>query len=151
MRFAVEPCSAWYRDAIPLFYAHWKLLGRHQERFRLAPDWARWLDAEKKGLLFCATARSGWALSGYAIFLVTRHWDYPDIVEARQRVLYIDPEQLTGMKAIRFARFVSFCDRELAARGVNKITHHGKPSHDFRRVLARLGYERGDWEMTKVL
>jgi hypothetical protein len=151
MRFAVEPFSAWYRDAIPLFYAHWKLLGRHQERFRLAPDWARWLDAEKKGLLFCATARSGWALSGYAIFLVTRHWDYPDILEARQRVLYIDPEQLTGMKAIRFARFVSFCDRELATRGVNKITHHGKESHDFRRVLARLGYERGDWEMTKVL
>lgn len=149
MRFALEPFSAWYQEAIPLFYAHWKLIGRWQDEHRLAPVWAKWLDAEKKGQLFSATARSGWALRGYAVFVISRHWDYPSIVEARQRVLYIDPEELQGRQVLRFKQLIEFCDAELKTRGVNMVTHHGKLSHDFRPTLRKMGYEDGDWTMQR--
>lgn len=151
MRFAVEPFSAWYRDAIPLFYAHWKLLGRHQDEHKLAPDYEKWLDAERKGQLFCGTARLGWALCGYAIFIVARHWDYPTILEARQRAIYIEPDQLQGRQVVRFKQFIEFCDAELQMRGVNMVTQHGKLPHDFRPTLRKLGYEDGDWTMHRRL
>jgi hypothetical protein len=152
MRFAVEPFAAWYPgSAIPLFYAHWKLIGRHQERFRSRPT-GRWLDAETQGHALLRHRAPRLGARGYAIFFVARHWDYPDIVEAKQRAIYIDPAELAGLTAMRFARFIEFCD----ARAQGTRREHGDPPRQAHARLpaaacAKLGYEDGDWSMEKLL
>lgn len=151
MRFQVEPFAAWHDEAKPLFYAHWRLVGRHKDAHPLAIDYARWIEAERNGMVFAATARIGWELAGYAWFMVARHWDYPSIVEAKQRAIYIEPRHLAGLRIIRFKRFLEFCERELKSRGANKIVHHLKYTHDFSALLAKLGYEDSEKSMEKLI
>lgn len=151
MRFQAEPFERWHKEAEPLFFAHWRLVGRHKERFPLAPDYGKWIEAERKGLVWAATARLGWLLAGYAIFMVARHWDYPTMFEAKQRAIFIDPRHLRGRDVLRFRRFLEFCDGELGARGVNKVIHHMKLEHDFSGTLRKLGYEESERSFERLL
>lgn len=151
MRFTEEPARALIDEGGELFRAHWQLIGRHREQHPLAPDFNRWLEAEKKGLLACFGARIGWALKGYAVFIVQRHWDYPSIVEAKNRVIYIDPAELRGLEILRFKRFLEYCDGKLKERGVNLVIHHVKYTHDFSPLLKRLGYEDSEKSLEKML
>jgi hypothetical protein len=52
---------------------------------------------------------------------------------------------------MRFLRFIDFCDAELKARGCVKSIMHMKLTHDFGRMLARLGYEESERLWEKVL
>jgi len=148
VRFQQEPFARWYPEAAALWRAHWELVGRHRDRIPLDVDVERWVNLEKVGAVLCFTARTGERLNGYAAYLTTTGLNYKSTRSAYCHAIYIDPRELTGLKAVRFARFINFCDAELKKRGCVKTTMHMKLTHDFGRMVARLGYEEAErlWE-----
>jgi hypothetical protein len=148
MRFQQEPFERWHEEAASMFRAHWELVGRHKEEIPLEVDVTRWIASERVGLITCFTARTQWRLDGYALYLTAPSLNYKGRVFAYCHAIYIEPRELAGLKAVRFARFIDHCDAELKKRGCVKAIMHMKLAHDFGRVLARLGYEESErlWE-----
>ena len=121
----------------PLLVAHWEEIA-HFKDIPLDPDWEMYRQIEATGALRIYTVREDARLVGYAVFFVRAHPHYKASVQATQDILYLDPplrKQLVG------ARFIAWCDAELAADGVAVVYHHVKLAFDFGPLLKRLGYE----------
>jgi hypothetical protein len=151
MRFAVETFEKWHEEAAPLFRAHWELVGRHKDLVPLEVDVKRWIRIEREGLVAAFSARIGWKLEGYALYLTSPSLNYRDRVFGYCHAIYIDPAQLVGFRARRFRRFIEFCDAELKRRGCVKSVMHMKLSHNFMRMIAPLGYEQSELLAERVL
>jgi hypothetical protein len=151
MRFAAEPFERWHKEAAPMFRAHWELVGRHKEEIPLEVDVERWVKSERAGLVAAFSARTQWRLDGYALYLTAPSLNYRGRVFAYCHAIYIEPRELAGLKGVRFARFIQFCDAELKKRGCVKSIMHMKLAHDFGRLVARLGYEESERLWEKVL
>lgn len=151
MRFSAEPFERWHEEAAPLFRAHWDMVGRHKELAPLDLDVNRWVRFEREGLIAAFTARTGWKLDGYALYLTAPSLNYRNTVFAYCHAIYIEPHLLTGLKAIRFARLINFCDADLKKRGAVKTIMHMKLTHNFMPMLERLGYEASEMLAEKVL
>lgn len=151
MRFALEPFEKWHEEAAPLFRAHWDLVGRHKDLIRLDVDVERWLKLEREGLVVAFSARIGWKLEGYALYLTTPSLNYRGHVFAYCHAIYIEPRELGGFKALRFRRFISFCDAELRRRRCTKAIMHMKLDHNFLKMIEPLGYEWSEIMAERVL
>lgn len=151
MRFAVETFASWHEEAAPLFRAHWELVGRHRDLMPLKIDVARWLRIEREGLALGFSARIGWRLKGYAMYLLNPSLNYMGCTVGYCHAIYVDPAELAGMKARRFQRFIDFCDAELKRRGCVKAVMHMKLTHNFLRMIAPLGYEQSEILAERVL
>jgi hypothetical protein len=151
MRFAAEPFERWHAEAAPMFRAHWELVGRHKEEIPLEVDVERWVKSERAGLVAAFSARTQWRLDGYALYLTAPSLNYRGRVFAYCHAIYIEPRELVGLKGVRFARFIQFCDAELKQRGCVKSTMHYKLTHNFMPMLKRLGYEEAEGLADKVL
>jgi hypothetical protein len=151
MRFAVEPFERWHQEAAPLFRAHWEMVGRHKKEIPLNVDVERWIRYERQGLITAFSARTGWKLNGYALYLTAPSLNYKDTVAAYCHAIYIEPHLLTGFKAIRFARLINFCDAELKKLGAVKSVMHVKMTHNFMPMLTRLGYEASEQLAERLL
>jgi hypothetical protein len=123
MRFQAEAFERWHREAAPMFRAHWELVGRHKDLVPLEVDVERWVASERAGLIAAFTARTQWRLDGYALYLTAPSLNYKGRVFAYCHAIYIEPRELAGLKAIRFARFIDFCDAELKRARLREIDH----------------------------
>lgn len=151
MRFALEPFERWHEEAAPLFRAHWELVGRHKDLLPLNVDVARWIRIEREGMVAAFSARIGWQLEGYALYLTSPSLNYAGTVAAYCHAIYVSPREIAGMKIFRLRRFVDFCDAELKRRGCVKSVMHMKLTHDFLPLLAPLGYEWSEKLAERVL
>ena len=136
--FQAEPFAAWHRQGIPLMLDHWREIALHQDRFPLNPDYERGLALERAGQLAAYTARDeGHYLWGYAVFITGPHVHYQDCMVANCDLFYLDPALRHGTAG---ARYLKFCDAQLAALGIHRIIHRVKAAHDWSPILARMGY-----------
>lgn len=164
-------------ELMPLLFEHWREIA-HYPDIPLKPDLAVYRGAEQAGILRVFTVRSGTTvrhgslsaqrqqlnvgtepvrpthvtrpddLVGYAIFFVRPNPHYADSVQAVQDILYVQPT-MRGMHA--GARFIDWCDEQLAAERVQAVYHHVKAAHNFGKLLERKGYELVDLIYAKRL
>lgn len=151
MRFALEAFASWHQEAAPLFAAHWQLVGRHKDLIKLELDVARWLKLEREGIVVAFSARAGWKLIGYALYLATPSLNYLGHTFAYCHAIYIEPAELAGFKALRLRRFIDFCDAEFRRRGCTKSIVHMKMTHNFLKMIEPLGYEGSEILAERVL
>lgn len=148
--FATEPLTRrLFDEAMPLLREHWKEVAHFQD-ITLEPDFALYQSAADAGILRFFTLRAGlqtivdgpvyWTLFGYAAFFVRPNPHYKQSLQAAQDVLYVDHR----FRGLRSAKFIRFCDEQLAAEGVEVVRHHLKAAHNHERLMARLGYEVED-------
>jgi len=136
VKFQLEKIAKVKVELEPLLYAHWREIAHYQD-IVLNPDWDHYIAGDENGLLRCFTARDEEEdLVGYAIFWVRPNAHYKDSLQAAQDVLFIHPTR-RGFGA----KFILWCDDQLAAEGVQAVYHHVKAAHDFGSMLERFGYE----------
>lgn len=131
----------------PLFEKHWREVAHYQD-IQLDPDWGRYFDSQKKGILktFTARKREDDEIVGYAFFVVAHNLHYRKSLQAVQDIIFIDPEHRGFGK-----RFISWCDEQLKSSGVQAVYHHVKKAHNFGPLLERDGYELVDLIYAKRL
>ena len=135
--FARETSEEVIQEIAPLFEAHYREIAHYQD-IPLSVDYAAYLRLEARGCLRIYTIRVGILLVGYAIFAVARSMHYSTSLQARQDILYLDPEYRHGRLGMRF---IAWCDEQLRAEGVQVVFQHIKAAHNFGPMLERLGYE----------
>lgn len=148
--FATEPLSQkLFTEALPMLREHWREVAHFQD-IELEPDYALYEAAARAGILRFFTMRVGlqtvvdgpvyWTLFGYAVFFVRPNPHYKQSLQAAQDVLFVDRR----FRGLRAAKFIRFCDEQLASEGVEVVRHHLKAAHNHERLMARLGYEVED-------
>jgi hypothetical protein len=130
-----------------LMRAHWLEIA-HFKDIPLSPDWDAYAMAEEAGKLRCYTARFAGELIGYAAYFVNRNPHYKTSLQAVQDVLFLVPEHRKRTVGLKF---VAWCDRQLAAEGVQAVYHHSKIAMPMDPLLKRLGYELIDTLWAKRL
>lgn len=146
---AEERFGAWCREAAPLFEAHWREIGRHQEVFELAPDWARLVAMDGAGALAAYTLRAAGALAGYATYMLGQPVNYRQAIWATCHIIWVRPWD----RGRSGAAFLRYTERALWARtvpGVDKIVHHCKHTNQLAQVLLSMGFERAEIVVDKV-
>src|SRR5262249_36507397 len=106
-----------FEELKPLLEVHWKEIA-HYPDIPLNPRWDIYRTLGEIGALRGYTFRDAGTLVGYAVFIVTRNIHYGDSLQAVQDVIWLTPalrHQLLG------ARFIQWCDEQLAAEGVQVV------------------------------
>lgn len=138
MKYQCEEISAeLILEMMPLFKAHHAEIAHYQDMpFEI--DVNRIVAMGSAGQLFVFTARTeSGELVGYNGLCLTTGFFNASSVQATQVALYMDPEYRNGLGA----KFIDWCDNELASAGV-EIVHHNVPlKRYFGQTLERLGYE----------
>lgn len=125
-------------DAVrPLLLANWQESGANTD-IPLDVDVAKYLVAERAGILRCFVAKIDGRIVGYAAFIVGAHSQYRATIYATADVIFIDRDArgtLAGLDLIRF------CEKALADEGVD-IVLHGEPKGGTRlgKLFRFLGY-----------
>lgn len=146
MKFQRERAVDVMDDIKPLLEEHWREIA-HYHDIQLDPDYMFYADADNNGMIRVFTARDdGNKLVGYSIFFVRPNIHYKQSLQAVQDILFITKGR-RGMGA----RFIKWCDEQLASEGVQVVYHHIKSAHNFGPMLERMGYQLVDLIFAKRL
>jgi hypothetical protein len=147
--FATEPLRQWWEAAAPMQVAHWREVGRYQEKIPLRVDVAKFFQIEQLGCLTSFTARNAQgALVGYQAYFVTPSLHERDHTFAINDLLYLAPEHRRGHNA---ARFFGYCITELKLRGVSLVSVRVPVEHDFGALMRAIGFDLVEHVHQKVL
>lgn len=124
-------------ELMPLLVLHWAEIA-HWKDIPLEPDWEAYYAVLASGALRAFTFRETGLLKGYGVFVVKESIHYRSSKQASQDIIWVAPEYRKQMLG---ARFIQWCDEQLALEGVEVVHHHVKLAHDFGKTLERLGYE----------
>lgn len=144
---ASESCAGLWRELEPLMREHYRELAVDKD-IPLCPDTERYEALEQADVLRGYTARREGELIGYAAFFVQRHLHYATSVHASQDVLFLRQDYRRGGLGLRL---IAYCERRLAAEGVDVVHHHAKPDTSLAGILARKGYRLQDLIYSKRL
>jgi hypothetical protein len=137
MDFARELLCEVVQEVQPLLDLHYRELTMHKHVVKLDPQWKEYALLEQLRRFMVFTAREDGELVGYNAFLVHRHLHYAGLTCAQNDVLYLREDKRRGTNALRF---LDYCEHELRAEGVQKLTYHIKFAMDWRPILHRRGY-----------
>lgn len=148
MQFAQELLCEVMQEVQPLLHDHWQELTLNKEVAVLDPMWKEYALLEQLGRFVVFTAREDGKLCGYNAFFVVKHLHYAGLTHASNDVLFVAREHRRGTTALRF---LDYCEEQLRAMGVQKLTYHVKLSLDWRPILRRRGYADEEVMCAKIL
>lgn len=147
---AVESFEAAIPELKPLFQIHWSELALFKDRMPLAPQYLEYVDRERSGKLFLATARwDGW-IAGYWTVQVAPGFHYETTLTATTDIVYVTPEHRGRGLILPLYRCV---EKELKRRGV-KLWYCGYKNHNplgMPELLSALGFIPADQYMAKYI
>lgn len=146
--FQVESATALIEEIRPLLQAHYEEIARHRDKIALNPDYSRYEEMDRQGLLHAVTVRDEGRLVGYYISFVVPHLHYMDHLMALNDIVFISKPYRKGFTAIRMFKFA---EASLRARGVSKTHINIKLAHDFGPVLERIGFVEIERIYEKIL
>lgn len=132
-----ESFSQCVNDLLYLLPEHWKEVAHYKDKIPLSPMFEVYEQLDKAGKLFNVIMREDGKVIGYSVYILNRHPHYSTCLCACNDILFLTPEKRNhnlGLKLILEA------DNLLIDAGINRITYHIKPEHDFSPLLKRLGY-----------
>ena len=145
LTFQVEKLQDIWDEILPILKEHYLEIA-HYKDIRFEPDVAYYFSAEDNGKVHTFTAREDGELIGYAVFGVLYNIHYKSSKQAHQDIIYIKKEKRG------FGRyFIEWCDEQLRGMGVQVVYHHIKASHNWGKVLEKMGYQMVDVLYTKRL
>jgi GNAT superfamily N-acetyltransferase len=148
LTFHTERLWAVADDIEPLLQLHYDEIALHKEAIPLDPDWNRYACLDERGELAIYTARDDGNLVGYGVFFVHDHPHYASTLVAANDLLFLHPDYRRGGLGLRLIRY---CEQQLKARGVVKLTWHIKFAHDWSAILHRQGYLDEEKIVGKIL
>lgn len=129
---------------------HWREFAEDQERVPLDPDWPVYEAREAAGELVTMILESPRReLAGYFLAFVAPGLHYRTCLTATMDILFILPAWRDKPTLAR--KLLSAAERELAARGVQRVYLGSKLHKDVGRLFERLGYGPADMYYSKLL
>lgn len=140
--FACEPVTdGLCKEIFPLLERHWTEIA-HYKDIPLRPNFEEYKKRGGEGSLVCYTMRKNGDLIGYAVFFIAFNMHYGDSKQANQDVVFLEPEYRRERIG---AKFLEWCDAQLADLDVQVVAHHVKTNHPaLGRVLEQMGYKHID-------
>lgn len=134
LRITEEPIAGMLEHELwPLLVDHREELTTNKALMELAPDVARYQQAEQQGALASLVARVGSQIVGYSINFVGQHLHYSHLRYMHNDVLFVSKSHRasTGLRLLR-------ATREMAkAHGARIMTWHAKPGTPLESILRR--------------
>jgi len=136
--YDVESIHEVRREAEPLLADHYRELAHYQDRIPLAPMWEQYAQLEQRNDFFLMCARHDGTLVGYAGWFLRPHPHYAGCLMAANDIIYLAPAHRRGRVGLKL---IDESEYLLKVLGVDRITWHVKPSHDWSPILKRKGYQ----------
>lgn len=133
---------------------HWREVDVFQADAPLNPDWERYVDFEKAGMLFIMTARAQGVLVGYLTVVVYPHLHHRDVKWATVDVMWLHPSFRKGWTGVRMLRHLEKGMRKLGAGVVwFAVKNHFKNrnARGVGELLTFLGYGEVETVFAKVM
>jgi len=128
---------------------HWEEVVIDKSRGqRPAPDWEYFETLEKNNSLVTFIARENGIVIGYSLFILHKYLHNKEMVIASNDAVFLQKDKRPSGAG---ARFLRYCDDELAKLGIGIILWHVKPEVDFSGTLKRLGYALNELTYMKVI
>lgn len=132
----------------PYLEKHYKEVGLYQDSIDLNPDYDKYLEMEKLGIIHTVTARDDGKLVGYFISIVTINLHYSDHKYAMNDILYIDEDYRKSGAAMELFAYAEQCLKDM---GVSVITIHMKTKLPFDSLCDSLEYDYSERLYTKYI
>ena len=133
--FKRENVKPLWDEIVPLARAHWDELADYKD-LSFAPNKAFYVGADEAGALRIFTIRETGVLIGYCVFVVQNHPHSGASIYATQDVIFIRKDKRGRLGA----RFIQWCDQQLAREKVAVVLRQVHTSYDFGSMLSRVGY-----------
>lgn len=148
-----ERLPAISRELPPLFKRHWQEIALNRDKIPLEPDWDRYFDYDRVGILRILTVRSGKTLVGYVFVLVFPHLHYASTLWAQTDIFWLDPSYRAGRAGIRL---FTEMEKMLRATGVKAVyvnvkLHFEAGRGTIGKLFERLGYKATEMIYLKTL
>jgi GNAT superfamily N-acetyltransferase len=134
--------------AAPLVQAHYEEIARHKRVMELAPDWTRYFEMERAGLLLALVAWVNGDMVGYSVTLFGHHLHYKRLFYAQNDVLFVASPHRRSRVGLLLIRETEKQARESGAR---MMLWHAKPDTALEAIMPRLGYQTQDVIFSKEL
>lgn len=132
-------------ELLPL---HWEEVARDREIIKLDPDWASYHALEAAGQLFLMVCRIDGKMAGYHLAFVRPHLHYKNSLSAITDVFFLHPDYRNS--GIGKGLFLA-SEKNLKARGVQKIFLGCKIALDLTPLFEKIGYQKIEYVFAKVI
>ena len=146
--YQVELLADCLDEMKPLLENHWEEIALNKDKIKLNPDYDKYLEIEKLGMVHVVTARDSLRMIGYFISIVSPHMHYSDHIYAVNDILFISPEYRRGEVA---AGMFTFAEDALKNEGVSVITFSMKTDYPFDELAVYLGYRKVEYVYSKFV
>lgn len=148
MNYAREHYSQGLIDEMmPLWQMHAEET-KDENPMTLDPNFVLYKLMEEAGSMRVYTMREAGKLVGYQVLFIANHPHSKRVLTAQMDILFLHPDHRKGYAAMNF---LTWCDGELQAEGVNIVVKTIKRRLDFGVLLERLGYKAEDVTYSRQL
>lgn len=137
LEFKVERFSHVARELPALLRDHWNEVSPYRHKASLKPNWDRYFELDRLGVLFGFTARYETMLVGYLAFIITNNLYHQEKI-ADGHVLYMVPAFRTGWNAVKFLRFA---EEVLEEEKIKFVNLECTDEFDLSPIFKYLGYK----------
>lgn len=124
-------------DISHILHDHWEEVAHYKDKIPLSPIFEAYEQLDKNGNLFSVIMREDGKVIGYSLYIINRHIHYSTCLCGCNDILFLVPEKRNSNLGLKL---ITESDKLLISAGINRITYHVKPEHDFSPLLKRLGY-----------
>ncbi len=132
----------------PLLDKHWEEVSWYKDEVNFNPDYDKYYQIEKLGMLHVVTVRDDGELVGYNINFINAHLHYSDHKYAVNDIIFLSPEYRSGWNAKGMLDFTEECLKEL---GVSVVTVHMKTDHPFKSLMERTNFKQQEYIYSKFI
>lgn len=135
--FQIETLDECLEEMKPFLKLHWEEVALYKDKILLNPDYNKYYELEKIGILRISTARDEGKLVGYFISMIQPHIHYQDHLYAVNDILYLDESYRGADVAIGLFQFA---EEDLKDLGVSVLIIAMKTAKPFDALCEALDY-----------
>lgn len=145
-----ERFSRIFREIAPLTRVNWDESGMLTDRLDFDPDWDRYLEFERAGILHILTARKSGKLIGYVVALLHPHIEHASVPCATIKTVWLAKEERSGTLGIRLLK-QAFRGLENSGARIFMVADKGHKNGALGRILRGMGFAKDETIYAKVI
>jgi GNAT superfamily N-acetyltransferase len=132
----------------PILLEHYHEIAMYRDKIEYAPDWDRYRDLEKTGILKLATVRDDGVLVGYYLTLVVPNLHYSKDLYGVNDIVLIKPKYRNAKVGVGLFNYVEKWMKNL---GVSVMSMHMKTFLPFDKLCEGLDWDYAERLYTKCI
>lgn len=142
------PVQFFEENCADLFREHYDEIALNKNVMKLLPNWEKYYELEKAGMILCIGAFLGEECIGYSINFFTNHMHYKELFYMQNDLLFVAEEHRKTRLGLDLIRAT---EKLAHAKGADLMLWHAKENTTLCSLMPRLGYKIQDIIYSKVL